>query len=95
MLTSIPHLLAPLRHLDDLAHAIAADGPAPHEAALQRVVSAARARGGHGPALDALADATRPDIVRQRAFAHVHAGLRINAADAPAPQPIDRNRRVA
>lgn len=92
--TSTPQVLAPLRQLDDLAHAIAHDGLAAHEKALQQIVAAARAQGLHGPALDALADPARPEVLRERAFAHVHANLRSNP-DAAATPPVDHHRVVA
>ncbi len=61
--------------LDVLATALADDGPATHEAAIAIVVARARRVGIALPALDVLADRTRPDVMRQRAFAAVHRAL--------------------
>ena len=61
--------------LDELATALAEDGPAAHEAAVAVVVARARRSGIALPALDLLADLDRPDVLRQRAFAAVHRAL--------------------
>jgi hypothetical protein len=63
-----------------LGVAIDADGFAPHELAVRRLVRAAWARGVSRTAADVLADTTAPDVARLRAFAVVSAAL-IGATD--------------
>lgn len=66
--------------LDRLAGAIADRGIEAVEPAITRVVTAARTAGLHSAALDALADRTRTDVLRLRAFAAVHAALAASTA---------------
>ena len=61
--------------LDLLATVIADDGPAAHEPTVAALVAEARATGVRLTALDVLADPARPEVIRQRAFAAVHAAL--------------------
>ncbi len=69
--------------LDLLATALSSDGPASLEAELAHLVDAARAIGISGPVVDLVADPTRADVIRQRAFAHLHAVL-----SSPVPRPV-------
>jgi hypothetical protein len=67
-----------------LAWDLDARGFAGQEAAVRRVVRAARARGLSSVALDVLADPTEPAVARLRAFGNVAAALaRADLVDRP------------
>jgi hypothetical protein len=73
--------------LDLLALILADDGPAAHEATVADFIAHVRAGGLQHLALDVLADPSRPDVIRQRAFGAIHAALL-----APRPGPDRSNR---
>jgi hypothetical protein len=56
---------------EDLAHRLAANGPAAVEHELRRFLGQARERGATPLLVAILADADEPDIVRQRAFGRI------------------------
>lgn len=78
-------------HLDRLAAAVANDGVDAIGPALGRLITAARQAGIDSPSLAVLADPTRPEVLRQRAFAKVHAivlaGRSVRLVDPPPPAP--------
>jgi hypothetical protein len=74
---SLPHVPA----VGALGVALDADGFAPHELAVRRLVRTAWARGVSRTATDVLADTTAPDVARLRAFAVVSAALSSGAND--------------
>jgi len=63
------------RELADLGAAIAEDGIAAHQAAVNDLVADARLGGIDSAALDVLVDSAHPQILRARAFAAVVADL--------------------
>lgn len=66
---SAPSMRAP--DLDAIATRFARHGVASVEADLRAVAAHARLRGVSAPSVDAMVDATAPQVVRARAFAHV------------------------
>ena len=75
MSIATPRRAVDLSDAGSLGVAIAADGFAPHEFAVRRLVRTAWARGVRRTAADVLADTTAPDVARLRAFAVVSAAL--------------------
>lgn len=75
--------------LEDLAHALAADGIGPHEVGLRQTARWARAAGVSSVLVDLLTDTEAPEVARMRAFGKVAAAL-------AAPAPVaERALRVA
>ncbi len=54
--------------IDRFSHAIATDGPAPHEHAISALAQLAAAAGLSRPVLDVLTDPAAPDVLRARAW---------------------------
>ncbi len=71
-----------------LAWELDARGFAGQEAAVRRVVRAARARGLSGVAVDVLADATEPTVARLRAFGNVAAAMARDDLSARPPAKL-------
>ncbi len=76
--------------LDDLAHALATDGPAAHERRLRQLARAVAAVVRPTPrtdvALDVMLDRHAPTVVRSRAFSLVSAAL--TAESIPTATPV-------
>jgi hypothetical protein len=84
--TATPRTTIPTEaEVADLAHAVAADGPAAHERALRRLAAAVAAVVRPTPrtdvAVDVMLDRHAPSALRSRAFSLVSAAL------VAAPQP--------
>ena len=71
-----------------LAWELDARGFAGQEAAVRRVVRAARAQGLSGVAVDVLADATEPTVARLRAFGNVAAAMARDDLSARPPAKL-------
>jgi hypothetical protein len=79
--------------LDELAWAIDGDGIGRHEAAVDRVVTWARALGFDPVLLDVLSDPAQPPVARERAFGALT--RTVARRDGTADRPSDPHRIAA
>jgi hypothetical protein len=68
--------------IDRLGHAIAADGPARHEATISLLAQLAGAAGAGTTVLEVLTDRGAPEVVRARALSRAVAAIRRCRSDA-------------
>jgi hypothetical protein len=73
----------------DLADRVATQGPAAVEGELRGFLRDARRRNVTPVLVAILADASRPDVARQRAFGRIHAELERHHRSAPPMVPSD------
>jgi hypothetical protein len=75
--------------VEDLAHAVATDGPAAHERGLRRlaatVAAVVRPSARTDVAVEVMLDRTAPAVLRSRAFSLVSAALVADLPSAAAP----------